>query len=132
MYNLAFVWDDEIDDGITDISHNEEVTQVYYQQSLSYIQQKLAIDNTLVVSATPGPNMALLADVGDAHTDQAFDTASTMRSRTMQSTLAVNTQSSSKYDIPTVEEYIKIQSGFVSCAPVVACSTTFTRRRKRY
>ncbi|KAI1343250.1 isoprenoid synthase domain-containing protein [Xylariaceae sp. FL0016] len=120
-----FVWDDEIDAGDTDASHNEELARAYYKQSLNYIHTELGLDGPeqILGSKSPNQNMNLFGDVGKGLRDTT-DVVQRKRFFTELENfmLQVGVEHNHRMagSIPTFDEYMKIRSGSVGCGPQIA------------
>ncbi|KAI1493676.1 isoprenoid synthase domain-containing protein [Biscogniauxia mediterranea] len=129
-----FVWDDEIDAGDTDAAHDENLARAYYKQSLDYIHHMLGLDEEEDASKdkAPNQNMTLFGDVGRGvvgATDKLQRQRFFRELENFMDQVGVEHNHRMAGTIPTLEEYLKIRSGSVGCAPQIALTDHMLRIR---
>ncbi|KAI1502070.1 isoprenoid synthase domain-containing protein [Biscogniauxia marginata] len=129
-----FVWDDEIDAGDTDAAHDESLARAYYKQSLGYIHHMLDLDDEkdATKDKAPNQNMTLFADVGRGvvpATDRLQRQRFYRELENFMEQVGVEHNHRMAGTIPTLEEYMKIRSGSVGCAPQIALTDHMLRIR---
>ncbi|KAI0850930.1 terpenoid synthase [Daldinia vernicosa] len=125
-----FVWDDEVDAGDTDVSNDEELARAYYQKSLRTVHTLLGLDESEGAQERIAkeeealhPNMALFADVGRGlrnTTDRIQRERFYRELEGFMVSVGVEHGQRVRGIIPTVDNYLKIRSGSVGCAPQIA------------
>lgn len=124
-----FIWDDEIDDGDTNASQDEELAQAYYKRSISYIRQELGLtNNTVGVLVAPGTNMALFADVGKV---LRIATSQSLRNRfyieldNYMVNVCLEHGQRLQGNVPTLKEYLEIRLGSIGSSPHITLARYF-------
>ncbi|KAI1393610.1 terpenoid synthase [Hypoxylon trugodes] len=131
-----FVWDDEVDAGDTDVSHDEELSRAYYQKSLDTIHHLLGLDTQgqkfVDEKQALHPNMVLFTDAARGIRSAADRIQRERFYHELEHfMIQVGVEHSHRMrgSIPTVEKYLEIRSGSVGCAPQIAITDLMLKVR---